>query len=178
MSFRRHTPSIIVYDVACITADQSLNISYGNLSDSRRIYLPDTKKAVNMTYTSANVTIFSTDILFSYNAQILLLSYSLAIFVAFIILLFGLRALWINRVSHSSSFSAILSTTRNAELDALVQGNIALGAQPLEKSLAKQKLQFGVLQTQNGGMGGGSEQHTAFGLEGSVVRLRYKNPSA
>ena len=126
-----------------------------------------------MTYTSADVTVSSTEILFSYNARILLLSYFLAVFVTFVILLIGLRALWINRVSHSSSFSSILCTTRNAELDTLVQGS-NLGAQPLEKALAKQKLQFGVLRTQSGSPVGVG--HTAFGPEDSIVRLRYKKP--
>jgi hypothetical protein len=99
----------------------------------------------------------------------LLLSYFLAVFLTAIITLFGFYALWSNGVSHSSSFSGILCTTRNKDLDDVAQGNY-LGARPLGKDLAKQEVQFGILdRTENRGVG---VLHTAFAIPGSVLRLR------
>lgn len=62
--------------------------------------------------------------------------------------LVGLRAYIVNGVSCNTSFSGIVSTTRNPTLDALTKGH-SMGAQPLSKELSKVELIFGVLRDPN-----------------------------
>jgi hypothetical protein len=47
-----------------------------------------------------------------------------------------------NGVSHSSSFSAMIATTRSPKPDALVEGS-SLGALPLDRDVYKTRLKFG-----------------------------------
>jgi hypothetical protein len=72
-----------------------------------------------------------------------------------------------NGVSHSSSFSAMIATTRSPKPDALVEGS-SLGALPLDRDIHKARLKFGELLKEKGDEGG----HIAFGLEDEVLNLR------
>ena len=72
-----------------------------------------------------------------------------------------------NGVSHSSSFSAMIATTRTPKLDALVEGS-SLGALRLDRDVHKTRLKFGELLKEKGDEGG----HIAFGLEDEVLNLR------
>ena len=69
----------------------------------------------------------------------------MAVGFTLVILAIGLHSLRTNGVNLSSSFSGILCTTRNPELDILTRGSF-VGSQPLDDALKKQKLQFGLLQ--------------------------------
>ncbi len=141
----------------------------GNLSSAGVIV---NATAANITTTPANLTISTTELVHTYNARSLLLSYSAAVLATILILLAGFHALWTNGISHSSSFSGIVRTTRNRDLDTWTQGHY-LGSDPLPEELGKQKLQYGLLRIDDDGKGEASgARHAAFGFPGTVVRLR------
>ncbi|TGO79500.1 hypothetical protein BELL_0030g00030 [Botrytis elliptica] len=86
----------------------------------------------------------------------------------------GLYSMHANGVSHSNSFSAIMLTTRNSDLDILARGK-SLGSDPLPKSIKNPKLRFGPLVSQQAPEKIGSDEsprHVAFGFEGSVDELK------
>jgi len=93
-----------------------------------------------------NITAYLTRNIFQYDTLDLLLSYFLSALAAAIAILVALHALFLNRVSHSMSFSSIMRTTRNSDLDHLVREEPSkchcLGAAPLNKSLKKTHLKF------------------------------------
>lgn len=76
----------------------------------------------------------------------------------------GLFALQHNGVAHSSSFSALMATTRNPTLDIVSEGH-SLGAQPI-KDMGRVKLRFGEVDA------GQATPHVAWGLDEEVRRLR------
>lgn len=115
---------------------------------------------------------------YSYNSRNLLLAYGSGILAALIGVIAGLRAYWINGVCQGTSFSAILSTTRNLYLDPVVRGH-SLGASPHPKKLRETKLQFGVAKGSAVGYGSGEVvARAAFGTEGSVRPLKKYEPCA
>lgn len=114
---------------------------------------------------------------YNYRCRNLLISYITAVTFALIGTAVGLFSLIVNGRSYSTpnSFSAILRTTRNHDLDELV-GNKSLGAQPLDKSLASTRLRFGKVD----GIwsdGSTSNRHTAFGLSDAVSPIVRKSMS-
>jgi hypothetical protein len=95
------------------------------------------------------------------------MKYSIAIaFSAFGVVL-GLWALLVNGISHETSFSSIMTTTRNKYLDEMTLA-YSLGSAPTPDALKKLKMRFGELRD------GGTEDKSraAFGLEGETVPLR------
>lgn len=122
-----------------------------------------------MTYTDAQTTTSTTTLVYFYNRRSLLLSYFVAVGVCFAILVAGFYALWSNGVSHNSSFSGILCTTRNAELDDIAEGHW-LGSQPLSDEIQNHKLQFGNISDAR--QSGARVEHPAFGVPAAVVKLR------
>lgn len=119
-----------------------------------------------------NWTIIS---IYEYDAFLLLLSYGLGILATAIVLCIGLWALYYNGVAHSNSFTEIIATTRNVELDELCNGN-SLGAIAEDKKMKRLRLRFGALiaDADNVLVGGKVVQanHVAFGKAEGVVRLR------
>jgi hypothetical protein len=118
--------------------------------------------------------------IYQYHPFYLFLSYGLALLLSFIAALIGFYSLYLNGVSHSNSFSAIIATTRNPELD-LLSTRSSLGADPREVDLQNIKLKFGPLlnpidELRNKGeiCRHVTEQvlHVAFGFEGNVGKLR------
>ena len=107
--------------------------------------------------------------------QNLLLAYGISIAASAFGVLLGLRALFVDGVSHDTNFVSIMATTRNRMLDKLTLGS-SLGGHPASKALLKEKLKFGVLQTDRGASGIPSAQdlrwRVGFGLEGQVTQLR------
>lgn len=81
---------------------------------------------------------------YEYHMRNLLLAYGLSIAASAVCVFFGLRALWMNGVSHESSFFSIVATTRSAFLDQLTLGH-SLGTESPSESILKTKLRFGVL---------------------------------
>jgi hypothetical protein len=96
-----------------------------------------------------------------------LLTYGIAIAFSTMAVLFGLRAIWLNGICHETSFSSIMSTTRNKYLDALTLG-YSLGSAPTPNTVSQVRLRFGELRN------GGPEDRSraAFGLEEEIVLLR------
>jgi hypothetical protein len=117
------------------------------------------------------VTVFGTRNIYTYKASNLLLSYGLTAFFAVLAVVIGLDALHANGVQHSTSFSSILFTTRNPELDKIAAGQ-SLGTKPLPREIRDRKLMFGTID------GSGEKgthrgiKHIAFGLDGAVGQLR------
>lgn len=109
--------------------------------------------------------------LYNYNSRNLLISYITAVVFAFIGTTVGIFSIIANDRSYSTpnSFSAILRTTRNQDLDELV-GAKSLGVEPLNKSLANTRLRFGTIDGSQSDLST-SNYHTAFGLENSVTPI-------
>ncbi|CZR61875.1 uncharacterized protein PAC_11772 [Phialocephala subalpina] len=109
------------------------------------------------------ITTFSTHNIYQYNSLNLILSYGVAIAVAILSIAIGTYVTIQNGVSHSTSFSATIATTRNVQLDRLVEGS-SLGALPLDRDVRKTKVRFRELVDGDGDI--------AFGLEDRVLGLR------
>jgi hypothetical protein len=88
-----------------------------------------------------------------------------------LILIAGFYALWFNGISHTSSFSGILCTTRNKDLDRWAQGH-CLGS--IEHDIGKQKLQYGLLSPDNNSTEklDSDVGHAAFGIPGTITKLK------
>lgn len=125
----------------------------------------------NITTTPADLTISTTKLVHSYNARSLLLSYAVAVLATLIILLAGLHALWANGVGHTNTFSALVRTTRNKDLDEWARGH-CLGSDPVDKRIAKQELQYGLLVVDDKDNATSDLRHAAFGFKGTVTRLQ------
>ena len=107
---------------------------------------------------------------FTYNPENLLISYILAIAATMLVTLLAVRAYHINGVSSKTSFSTIMLTTRNSDLDSFGRGQ-CLGKIPTKKDRRAKKLQFGILHAREGGLPGGVA-HAAFGFSGTVRQLK------
>jgi len=88
-----------------------------------------------------NVTTKSIGNTYLYNSRDFWISYGLAIGFALLANIFGGKAFWTNRVAHDRSFSAILSSTRDAAL-AKIFDPTRLGKLPLPPDVAKKSLRF------------------------------------
>ncbi|KAF2831478.1 hypothetical protein CC86DRAFT_452521 [Ophiobolus disseminans] len=131
-----------------------------SLFSDRRMWLP--QNATNKT----SVTQSTSYTIYEYRPRNLIMTYSIAIaFSAFGVLL-GLRAVWLNGICHETSFSSIMSTTRNQVLDDLTLG-YSLGSAPTPHAVTTIKLRFGVLRD-----GEQERSRAAFGLEEETVPLR------
>ena len=100
-----------------------------------------------------------------YNAFDLWLTYGIGLGATLLCMALGLRAYWINGYSASTSFSSVLLTTRNRDLDELARGH-EIGAQPPARELREARLRFGLLCERDG------TAHAAFGLEGTTKVLK------
>ncbi|TFB03258.1 hypothetical protein CCMA1212_004255 [Trichoderma ghanense] len=92
--------------------------------------------------TTGNVTIWTSLNEYSYNPRNLYAAYGTGIFVTLAVVIVGLACIGASSNSYKSSFSTILRTTRNEELDLLVPPGETSGAEPLSKHLAKTNLSF------------------------------------
>jgi hypothetical protein len=104
----------------------------------------------------------STDLtIYKYHPTYLLIAYAISIASSLICVLLGLRAVWLNGVCHGSSFSSIMSTTRNKHLDD-VTSLYSLGAVPTPRKVGQVGLRFGELK---------GEKRAGFGVGDEVVKL-------
>lgn len=115
---------------------------------------------------------------YAYESDGLFISYGIAFLLASIAVGGGMASFFRNGVCHSIAFSAILSTTRNPDLDALTTGQ-SLGTVPLSKAFEKTKLKFGALGTAEAGdvedgLKTEGIERVAFGIPGTVKTLRKK----
>ncbi|THV54258.1 hypothetical protein BGAL_0031g00320 [Botrytis galanthina] len=145
--------------------DLSINITIGYLGS------PNLTSSITE---YANITTSDTRNIYVYHPLYLVLSYSIGFFLASLCGAIGLYSMHVNGVSHSNSFSAIMLTTRNPDLDILARGK-SLGSDPLSKSIKNTKLRFGPLLSQQAPEKIGSDEsprHVAFGFEGNVDELK------
>lgn len=115
---------------------------------------------------STPCTVTATELVWNYKPFWLVLSYSLAVGSMCVAVGMGVVAFRRNGYSADMSFSSIVATTRNGDLDVLAEG-ISLGYSPLPKHFQGVRLRFGEVR---GEMVGGVA-HTAFGLEGNVTGI-------
>ncbi|PTB48336.1 hypothetical protein M431DRAFT_513743 [Trichoderma harzianum CBS 226.95] len=92
--------------------------------------------------TTGNVTEWTSLNEYSYNPRNLYTAYGTGIFATFAVVIVGLACIGASSTSYRSSFSTILRTTRNEELDMLVPRGETSGAEPLSNHLAKSNLSF------------------------------------
>lgn len=146
--------------------DLATNITLSYLSSSD---LTDTSTTFKTIETS------NTQNYYLYRPLYLVLPYGIALLFSSITAVIGLYSIYLNGVSHSMSFSAILATTRNQQLDMLTRG-ASLGAEPLNKDISEAKLRFGPLLSSSEIDQGQSRQvdvpHIAFGYEKGIGSLR------
>ncbi|TGO51653.1 hypothetical protein BOTNAR_0349g00110 [Botryotinia narcissicola] len=134
-------------------------------------------------------TIFTsnTNNYYVYHPFWLLISYGLAFLFSIMAVAVGIHAVKCNGVVHSNSFSAIIATTRNPELDEIL-GRSCLGAEPLREDPGQCRLKFGPLldQVLTGIHKSAEEEsesqwqmvrhsHVAFGIEHNVGELRKRD---
>ncbi|KAF4536060.1 Formylmethionine deformylase-like protein [Lasiodiplodia theobromae] len=116
--------------------------------------------------TEVEVTVTSPQNYYSYNWRNLLYAYLAAAIVALACVAVGAHAYVVNGYSASSSFSSIMFTTRNADLDKLSVGQ-CLGKQPMPKDVKSTMLRYGVLRSSEG-----QTPHATFGFRDTVVPLK------
>ncbi|PHH90682.1 hypothetical protein CDD83_2938 [Cordyceps sp. RAO-2017] len=118
-------------------------------------------------YATVPVTISSLRNFYAYDRSTLITTYLASLSVVLLWMGVGALALWRNGITSSASFSTILCTTRNPDLDTLARGH-SLGADPLPDDIAGVKLKFGYLQAGDGKPVG----HAGFGLQGTVTTVK------
>jgi hypothetical protein len=116
--------------------------------------------------TTVNVAVSAN--FYAYNAVNLLAAYAVAIVASLLCVCVGLRALVVNGVSHGTSFSSIMCSTRNKTLDELTKG-YSLAALPLDKSIKNTELKFGLFKET--GNDQGIVKRVGFGLVSEVEPL-------
>ena len=90
--------------------------------------------------TDVDITILSTPIVYTYDSKNLLISYGCAIIATLGVVILGLVIFFMNGISHDTSFSAVMTITRNLDLDALsIEQSINYSGEELEKT----ELRFG-----------------------------------
>ncbi|KAK0724284.1 hypothetical protein B0H67DRAFT_550094 [Lasiosphaeris hirsuta] len=99
---------------------------------------------------------------YAYDMSTLMIAYGVGFGVVIVCLAWGGLVLLQNGISSSTSFSTVMLTTRNPDLDELAVGHW-LGAKPLPGDINGVRLRFGMLK-----QGG----HPGFGVEGGVVSLK------
>lgn len=112
---------------------------------------------------------YTTYLVFQYSRTTLIATYCAAAVATLLCLVVGLVALVRNGIASDVSFSRVLVTTRNPELDNITRG-ACLGGDPLPKDLGTTRLRFGELWGAPGEMVAGGA-HAGFGTEG-VTPLR------
>ncbi|KAL6851589.1 hypothetical protein J3F83DRAFT_639917 [Trichoderma novae-zelandiae] len=115
--------------------------------------------------TTVPVIVTAPQNMYSYNKSTLLATYAASILVVLFWMGVGAMTLWSNGTVSSTSFSSILLTTRNTDLDRLAKG-YSLGSDALPDEIAGVRLRFGRVKSE------GLTEHAAFGTEGTVAALR------
>jgi hypothetical protein len=130
--------------------------------------------------TSRTIVTSNTYNIYQYRPFYLFLSYGLALLLSFIAALIGFYSMYMNGVSHSNSFSAMIATTRNPELDSLSIRS-SLGADPRNMDPQNTRLKFGPLLNPIDELKNNPGEyshvidgvpHVSFGFEENVGKLR------
>lgn len=99
--------------------------------------------------------------IYNYDHKTLMAVYLIGAGITFCCLLLGLWSMRVNGYCANNSFSTILFTTRNQDLDRLAAAH-CLGSSPLPEDVGGVKLRFGNI----------GDDHIAFGLRDTVTTLR------
>lgn len=141
---------------------------------SRNLTLSILSSALLANETAAQVTVHDQATFYSYNWRNLVLAYAVAVAVTAACLAVGLHSLLQNGYSAGTSFSSILLTTRNADLDELARG-YCLGESPLAREVGDRRLRYGLLDLQ-ADIVDVKLPHAAFGFAEGVRDLKRGKP--
>ncbi|GKU09518.1 unnamed protein product [Fusarium langsethiae] len=108
------------------------------------------------------VTHLSAQNAFSYEPRNLFIAYGIGILFSFIVVIYGLLCIKSASASYANSFSTILRTTRNPDLDTVVPTAETSGAEPLPKHLGNVRL---LLRRQGNDSEGGGDKATVFAVD-------------
>ncbi|EYB28031.1 hypothetical protein FG05_35257 [Fusarium graminearum] len=108
------------------------------------------------------VTRFSAQNAFSYEPRNLFIAYGIGILFSFIVVIYGLLCIKAASASYTNSFSTILRTTRNPDLDTVIPTAETSGAEPLSKNLGNVRL---TLRRQGDCFEGGGDKATFFSVD-------------
>ncbi|KAF3903494.1 hypothetical protein ABW20_dc0108978 [Dactylellina cionopaga] len=124
--------------------------------------------------TTANCTATTFSNVWRYEQRNLIIAYSIGTVIALVSVAVGALALAKNGVVSEISFSQVVATTRNPELDKLVQGN-CLGRSDLQpRNIYRTRLRLGELKVQDGKISASGAAHAGFGTPENVVAIRRK----
>ncbi|KAF5584024.1 uncharacterized protein FSUBG_12938 [Fusarium subglutinans] len=87
-----------------------------------------------------NITYLTTQIAFSYEPRNLFIAYGLGLLASAVIVIIGLLCIKSASASYAATFSTILRTTRNPDIDTIVPAAETSGAEPLSKQLGDTRL--------------------------------------
>lgn len=87
-----------------------------------------------------NITYLTTQIAFSYEPRNLFIAYGLGLLASLVIVIIGLLCIKSASASYATTFSTILRTTRNPDIDTIVSAAETSGAEPLSKQLGDTRL--------------------------------------
>jgi hypothetical protein len=151
------------------------NTTLGLFSIRGLVYLEPQPSTIAKTFSYNNT--------FTYNQRALLLTYGIAAILGLLAVIIGLKTLFNNGVSMKAGFLTFMATTRNQTLDELAKG-ACLGGEPVPSSLRKVRVRFGDVTREDwskvatgayhGGGGEARARHAAFGVEGEVADIRYR----
>ncbi|PTD02245.1 hypothetical protein FCULG_00012106 [Fusarium culmorum] len=120
--------------------------------------------------TNLPVTYSTAQNAFSYEPRNLLAAYGVGLLLAWAIVIVGLLCIKSASASYGSSFSTILRTTRNPDIDKIVPAAETTGAEPLSKHLSNVRL---VLRRQDvGPEGGDDEKMTCFTVDSKTHEMK------
>ncbi|KAM0540054.1 hypothetical protein ACHAO7_011567 [Fusarium culmorum] len=108
------------------------------------------------------ITRFSAQNAFSYEPRNLFIAYGIGILFSFIVVIYGLLCIKSSSESYTNSFSTILRTTRNPDLDTVIPAAETSGAEPLSKNLGNVRL---TLRQQGDCLEGGGDKATFFAVD-------------
>ncbi|ENH65708.1 hypothetical protein FOC1_g10001681 [Fusarium oxysporum f. sp. cubense race 1] len=115
------------------------------------------------TASHGNITYLTTQIAFSYEPRNLFIAYGMGVLASAIIVIVGLLCIKSASASYATTFSTILRTTRNPDIDAIVPAAETSGAEPLSKHLGDTRL---VLRRQGRRLEGiGEDMVTLFAVD-------------
>ena len=116
------------------------------------------------------ITRFSAQNAFSYEPRNLFIAYGIGLLFSLIVVIFGLLCIKSASASYTNSFSTILRTTRNHELDAVVPFAETSGAEPLSKNIGNVRL---LLRRQGRGLeDGGGDGATFFAVDSKLSDMK------
>jgi hypothetical protein len=153
--------------------NRSISLAIQDLANNFTISLLSNPNMTVNVFTPVSIT--TPQNIYQYDSRNLIISYAAGITSTIFAVVVGLKAIHSNGVCHSTSFSAIMtSTSGNHQIGELSKGQ-SLGAEPLSKTVAEKKLRLGVIKVAEDEAErdewGDPLNRVGFGLEGTVMKL-------